>query len=248
MKIGDITASLYDFFGYLLPGLVATAALVFVFSSRVELWHLKDSLVVVSLFVAAYLLGHAIQAAGNALFNEDRGTKEIFCSLPEAVRGKVHEQLMKTLGTGLPDICRDPKVAIAAYAFIDESRLHSEQPNEREVYVYREGFYRGIVVATLLLGISCIIRASMGGATIALNNDAKICISATGCWIAVGVLALLSIAYGKRMYRFQKYRVERAIYYWLALNLKGTNDEEGESSASVVRVLTERVEARFDET
>src|SRR2546426_1116017 len=69
--VGDFRASLYDLFGYLFPGFVATAGIalvwhaIFATAAPIPLDPLTSPILGSATLVVAYLLGHLCHAIGN---------------------------------------------------------------------------------------------------------------------------------------------------------------------------------------
>ncbi len=169
----EIQVSLYDFFGYLLPGIPVVLGVTLLFLTAYtpplakvppptapSISLLNDMPSVAgwfSLALLAYFAGHMGQALGNGL---------------PARADNVAVNNIK--GKGLPPCviaaCRSKAKAIAPYLdeqlppkwlvrFCDTSIMLSGSAGDREVYVYREGFYRGLAIGCLVLfvGITAFI-------------------------------------------------------------------------------------------
>ena len=71
--MSDLRASLYDFFGYLLPGAIATAGIGVLLMSvgdlaaAINIEPLRDGWITIGFVVTSYCVGHLIHAIGNAL-------------------------------------------------------------------------------------------------------------------------------------------------------------------------------------
>jgi hypothetical protein len=226
MKVGDFTASLYDLFGYLLPGLIATAALMLLATGTLDLSVLTNGVFLMAFLMGAYFIGHLVQAAGNRLFDKklERAEVEVLNKLPVKVRERMSQLLRACFADPSGQADTDPfdftkpEEAAAALAFIDESRVLGDKENERDLYIYREGFYRGTVIAFLLLGAMLLIRA-WSGVSISWGSESNQSLELDygRCVIAGLAVLIICMAYYARMLRFTGYRVKRSIYYWLAL-------------------------------
>src|SRR5260370_17952176 len=54
------------------------------------------------------------------------------------------------------------------FALCDQALLHHDSPGEREIFVYREGFYRGSSVALAILAVALAIRMVHAPAVLAV--------------------------------------------------------------------------------
>ena len=122
----DIQVTLYDFFGYLLPGAVILVAAVLIFwtlfwpNASLPLPSSLPVLATSSLVFAAYLAGHLGQALGNLLEKVSPGRRNLDKKLPlspelgkevvHALAGRFGEQI-KTLDEG-----NVPSVRSGAYS------------------------------------------------------------------------------------------------------------------------------------
>lgn len=216
----DIQVTLYDFFGYLLPGAVILVAAVLIFWTL--FWPnaflaLPSSLPVLassSLVFAAYLAGHLGQALGNLLEKVSPGRRNLDKKLPlspelgkevvHALAGRFGEQI-KTLD------------AKEMFHLCDQTLVHCGSLGEREIFTYREGFYRGNAVAltsvsfALAVRLVCVpVMVSIGGKGLAIHR-APLVLAALLC----GVSAWLCYA---RFLRFAEHRYKSCFLRFLALS------------------------------
>jgi hypothetical protein len=220
----NIRLPLYDIFGYLFPGIVAMlAAILLIWSIYLPAAPLTflsvPKQVWFVLVVLAYFAGHFVQALGNAfsdlfvrpeerIFGEhaDAGCKELL--------KEVHAVVRRTLGVN--------KVEPAwMYRICDGTVLHCGTTSEREIYVYREGFYRGSSVAFALLAIALLVR-SLIGTTSLLWNGSLVAAPGSLLWVlfvlTAGGCALMVV----RFHRFAHYRVKHALVSYLLIHRKLT--------------------------
>jgi hypothetical protein len=156
----DIQVTLYDIFGYLLPGAVVFAALtiltwsIFWPSHRLALESTIPTVELVGLVVAMYIAGHLVQGLGNVLESLVRRWKllnemPLSAELTKLVRGTAGSHFGKEV---------ESLSSRELFALCDQSLLHHGSPGEREIFVYREGFYRGTFVALCLLTLALLAR------------------------------------------------------------------------------------------
>ena len=223
----NIRLPLYDIFGYLLPGIVAMlAATLLVWSiylpaAPLTLLSLPKQVWLI-LTVLAYFAGHFVQALGNALSDSMvRPEEKIFgehadTNCKELVK-EVHAVVHKSLGIS--------KIEPAwVYRICDTTVLHCGTTSEREIYVYREGFYRGASVAFGLLAIALLVRCLIGHTSL-LWNGALVTVPSSLLWILSIVTACGCALMVVRFRRFAQYRVKHALVSYLLLHKKSTEIE-----------------------
>jgi hypothetical protein len=105
------------------------------------------------------LVGHLLHAGVNLLHlsshPEDRafGHRHRGRLLPEVLLEAIDRTLYERYqidGKKLP--------ALDKYTLMDEARILLQGANDRDVYVYREGFYGGMVIASAVLAIGLLMR------------------------------------------------------------------------------------------
>ncbi len=96
------------------------------------------------------------------------------------------------------------------YQLSDEVLVQYGKTDNREVYVYREGFYRGTFVSSFLVAISLLLRASCSSLALDLGSTAPI-ISQSILLLVAGLFLLFSFLFYGRYRRFAAYRVRAAI-------------------------------------
>jgi hypothetical protein len=214
----DVKVTLYDIFGYLLPGLVALGALGTLAWSLFWPRHplhafVKGGAGWFALIVTGYVIGHLVQAVANWLAeelagpdpeSERRPEKRAFSKLPQGLRDKIEA------GTKVK------KNARLNYRICDTVLGQSSVTGDREMYQYREGFYRGLVVALPLAFAAMLVRLGRDGAAVKSGQTVHTLSSGVlgALAITLGVAALL--AWG-RYRRFQEYKINNAFLGYLAL-------------------------------
>ena len=226
--IGEFRATLYDFFGFLIPGIVALSA-------GALLWHrlFYAGLIVPSAWplgkmewipflLAAYLAGHLAQAVANAVppFNlpADKsgwGSRQV----PPELLSLGILRLSSQLGL---DVNQLPSAEV--WSLIDEVATDSTGTANREVYVYREGFYRGMAVSSALFAIA--VASHFGTLVCASRGNHLWC---AGGWETVAVFIVsvaAAIGFFLRMRRFASYRIQRSLYRFLLSQSSTTARQE----------------------
>jgi hypothetical protein len=243
IDMGDIRGSLYDLFGYFIPGLTAGVGL------GLALWTLtgkgtlnldvgKNPSVLVGLAVLLYVLGHIVQAIANAIgwlrpFSLDvvltegysaespRRPKHLLFST--ATLEAVDRTLLLRFGETFQQLPPRDR-----FAFIDEGRAIGERDGDREVYIYHSGFYRGMIISLIALLVGLLSRFLM----------ANTCVNIAGSNYCLGRLETVTLAFlvigslfasWSRFRRFEEYRLVRAVMLWLAItNYAGPNSQTKE--------------------
>jgi len=214
MKEG-LNFTLYEVFGYLMPGLIAAAGLSVgfwaVFHDQsvlpLSLWRLSPDGLLAALFVA-YLLGHMVQSIGNMRLE---GADKKVMAQPFAAFAK--ERLVPMLhgcGTQIADEW--------IQRIMDESCIKVGFLGDRDIFTYREGFYRGSTVAMALFCVGlvpCLVTGNLRllvGDTVLIPSRGELSvvllISILGVWLLY-----------KRFQRFSRYRVSRVLAAFVALSI-----------------------------
>lgn len=218
----SVRLPLYDIFGYLLPGIVAMlAAILLIWSIYLPAAPLTfltvPKQVWLVLTVLAYFAGHVVQALGNAI-------SDLFVRPEEHVFGEhadgnckelvkeVHTVVHKNLGVNKIE-------PVWIYRVCDAAIIHSGTTTEREIYVYREGFYRGASVAFGLLTIGLLVR-SLIGRTSLLWDKAAVSVPVSLLWILFVASACACALMLYRFHRFANYRVKHALVSYLLIHKK----------------------------
>lgn len=165
----DLQVTLYDFFGYLLPGAVILIALVLLFwsvfwpSDRLVVPTTLPALTVTALTLFAYLLGHLGQAVSNFIEklpnvkHAQETALPVSAEMGELVRDAVAARFGPKARTLTPK---------ELYALCDQALIQAGSLGEREIFIYREGFYRGNCFAFTLLALVLVLRMACAPAAL----------------------------------------------------------------------------------
>lgn len=161
-----LSFTLYEVFGYLLPGGMVFLAFVllywalFVPSFPLGIASFQVGLVTwVSVVMSSYILGHAAQAIANEYFRVVE--KKVLDSQPAWMRERAVQAARELLKVTTSEI--DARwIAIA----MDEYRVQTGKAGDREIFTYREGFYRGMALALFFLSFAVAVRMFFSGASI----------------------------------------------------------------------------------
>jgi hypothetical protein len=228
--IGELRASLYDLFEYFIPGAVLAVALYLLLAipcsvhAPLDLAVFQHREALASALVLSYLAGHLVHALGNQLPWLGWSPEE-FVLGPHTSPGAGQEKALQSplvehalrhirLRYGIDPNRLSPR---ECYGLMDESRVLLDREGDREIYVYREGFYRAMTVAAAVLAIGLAARAVVGPLCFHWQ-DYNTCIGRSQLWIATGLCAVAIPGFAARLRRFGRYRVETAMLRWLVLS------------------------------
>ncbi|HWX55323.1 MAG TPA: hypothetical protein VN176_12095 [Verrucomicrobiae bacterium] len=215
-----LSFTLYEFFGYFLPGVVGVSAITILFWTLFlpvepvpihvfelsKLWYF-------GLAVVAYYAGHVLQAISRSLFkNPDDSILASQADMAPLVK-RARAQLATHLSLTEPET---PSSGVTV-RLCDELALQYGQLGDRDVFVYREGFYRGSFASFILLDLALVVRAIVPGATLLLPTK-KFPVS---CWQLIFFIAVVtvSIFFLKQRYKhFAALRVMRGILAYVSLS------------------------------
>lgn len=218
----NIRLPLYDVFGYLLPGIVAMLAVGLVIWS-VYLPSVSLAFIVVPkqawvlLAVLAYFAGHFVQALGN-VFSDllERPEERVFGEGAQPDCKVLVKQAHSLLHSEVGVTNVSP---LWTYRLCDATVLHSGTTSEREIFVYREGFYRGASVSFALLTIGLLVRC-FAGTTSFLWNGGPVFIPRSLLVLLLAISSAGSALMISRFHRFAQYRVRHALISFLLIHKK----------------------------
>lgn len=166
--VADIQVTLYDIFGYLFPGLVTLGALTifswaaFLPASGLTTPRLSGTWWI-AVFVTSYVLGHLVQAVANLLV---KWIPPFGPSALAALDWSPHGSAIPgALGFGTrPESAREAELwAAQLFEAADIVVAQQGKTDDRTIYQYREGFYRGLTIAFALSFAAVVIRAFLHG-------------------------------------------------------------------------------------
>ena len=158
----DLQVTLYEIFGYLIPGAVSIGSLgvlfwALFFPAQVVDFDMRTGELWVAFLVLAYIAGHMAQAIGNLIESRIKPVEQLVIEktapdrLPQAVvdacRAKATELTKADMSGASPRWL---------YRVCDDAVIRSGKIGEREIYVYREGFYRGIFISFSAMAAACV--------------------------------------------------------------------------------------------
>lgn len=213
----NLQLSLYDFFGYLLPGAILSLSTWVAFGTLfwpqepILVWAPLSTQGAVVMVLIAYLVGHLGQGIGNLLQKLPLIDPASASALAPTLEGSVRRAASSRFGIAAGDLTVSQLLELCG-----EALLHSESPGEQEIFTYREGFYRGIFVSLISLALALIVRLVRGPAAVLAAGTAfevargplsvGVVLSLVGAWLAL-----------ERYKRFAGYRMRRSLLRFLAL-------------------------------
>jgi hypothetical protein len=229
----ELQITLYDIFGYLLPGSIILIAVVILFwslfwpSAPLALAADVPTLATVGLVFSAYLAGHLGQGIGNFIEKLPNVKRKLETDLPlspelsQLVRDAVAARFGERAGSLKPK-----DLALLC----DQALICACSPGEREIFVYREGFYRGNCVALALLGLTLVLRLLCSPAVIYLA-DARIEIHRSQLALAAVIAAFGTWLSFRRYVRFSTHKNATCLTRFLALTKEPSKEKEKEKKS-----------------
>ncbi|HHX45368.1 MAG TPA: hypothetical protein GX714_15470 [Chloroflexi bacterium] len=224
--VRDIEVTLYDVFGYLYPGAVLLVAIAVaawaVFFPAVEPAVPSVSFQgwILIVFVS-YLLGHITQAIGNLLTAVYPTVQDLDADqkryTPDALVEAAYDRAYSM--TGVP---REQFTWEALGRLCDTTITQCGLVADRDVYVYRQGFYRGISISFFALALALLLV----GIKLCLGMLSLRAVGFPSCsWLAVvGTALVLSVGAGllfrARFKHFVAVRTTAQIHAFLVLHGK----------------------------
>ena len=217
--IKDIQVTLYEIFGYLFPGAIVLFALAIGFAGI--FWpneclaldaNLSNFEIVLLLF-SSYLIGHITQGLANYL--------EILPAVRKSLKehSLLSPDLLSLLKTSLSKRygLANANIPIREiYDLCDQTLLHHSSLGEREIFIYREGFYRGCTVALAVLAIALFPWDIRSSGCVSFHADI---IRFSRCQMLPFTFMIIAGAYFtfERYKRFQKLKIKTCLLRFLSL-------------------------------
>lgn len=205
----SLRVTLYEVFGYIAPGIVALAAML------VGVWAIYypaaplptaipayNAVEFGAIAFIAYMLGHLVQALGNLLTKAEKRPK--LCRDCDDMLKLATIKLRAGYGVETQDVSMSDAVSLAQAALSQSGNV-----NDYEVFVYREGFYRGAAISLLLCSLAFCIRALHP--TQLLVGRGIVTIPISLLLIASLTAAITAIFFYLRFRRFGEYRIRHVL-------------------------------------
>jgi hypothetical protein len=256
----DIQTTLYDIFGYLLPGFIVLIGIVILFWSiflpetvlyipqfTAELW--------IAVTIVAYIFGHICQAIANLILHRSDASERILRknsanalpsppidkesqknrsaasarilskrseALPTPLIDTIIQKISTFTGIKPEDLEQKPHFL---YQVCDEIIVQYGKTGDRDIYIFREGFYRGSCVAFVILTLALIVRVLRPNTM--LNVDGTVYQISIAMLIFLILVAFIGAGLNFSRYkRFGDYRVTQAALGFLALHAKPKDEHK----------------------
>ncbi len=205
-----ILATTYDVFGYLIPGLIGALGLYLIAGWVAPLpdtdWRSFPAIGWTILLFLCYLVGHLIQAGFDCIFHWAPGLRgEAFVLNRPRYIG---QDFFTCAAQKTSEICSTPALAQPGkpvstpsparghrtwvWRFCETLVQTRGKPDTLDIYIYRQGFYRGLVGAGLILSLCAFSRLlgredpvlNFGGTMVTLSRWMLVGLGAAGALTA----------------------------------------------------------------
>lgn len=231
-----LSFTLYEVFGYFLPGVVGVASLAILFWALFipatplpvhsvelsKLWYF-------GLVIVSYYAGHVLQGISRSLFKNPDDTVlagQKGDMLPVVKRAQ--EQIAVSLGmaqTETPGSSMTVRLS-------DEVAVQHGQLGDRDVFVYREGFYRGSAASFILLDLALLARWIVPGSQLGFSPTHTFDVSRWQLTFVIGVVSCSIFFLLGRYKHFAALRVMRGVLAFVSLSSFQDLKKTGEGKAA----------------
>lgn len=219
MKTAEIT--LYDIFGYLITGCVGFIG-IYLIAWRFVLpasqdWNNLSKLGWIAVVGMVYVLGHFMQALSNLLLSfawkiPEQNILLDATIVPANVLLVAQQAACRAIGLAENTSLNMKTI----YEIMDHYNLQHGKTGNRDIYIYREGFYRGLSVGLFILAVGSFIHMT-GGQTAAAIFGVNITFTKSFMGF-VAILSLIMAFFGlARYWRFAIYRVTYCLFSFLTI-------------------------------
>lgn len=250
----ELNITLYEIFGYVLPGAIATLAVslffyIFTVSGTEMVLPQMSKTFLALIVIVAYFSGHIVQTLGNMVYRNMYKAEDVlleinvseerlgwFLSLERCVdskffgnHNKLPKDLLQSTAILLADIYKVAPEAISGgtmYKLCDAYVLQNGNVSEREIYTYREGFYRGLSISCFMLVVATLCMCFLKPMTLIWINTFTIEIDFKDFLFVFLLATSGTILFYYRYKRFYNYRIAIAVTSFVALIYKGGKPEE----------------------
>jgi hypothetical protein len=222
--IKDLQVTLYEIFGYLIPGMVLLSSLLLffwaIFFPTPSIgFDLKTTEVWLAFLLFSYVAGHMGQAVGNLVQKRLNSAEKLVLGQ----NGELSPEVLKACKEKAAKAYELDVNALDEYwlfRLCDDAVLRSGKLGEREIFQYREGFYRGTAVgfaAFTVASLAFMVRLwFVDGHSLKITGSEWGLSSLQFLFVAV-VAGTFSFLAFQRYRRFGAYRVTHAMLGFLTV-------------------------------
>jgi len=214
---GNLRITVYELLGFFVPGMVAvSAAFVLMWAAffptysiplRFQAFSVEQWLFTLLSF---YLAGHLMQAISNKYPLPDKALEKNCMTLCQLFRDRLEREGI----IGSESQLSYRETYLIASSIVSQFGSVADQ----DVYVYREGFYRGTSLSMFVLSASVFVRCFRFGATIRPDGLTICRLPFLAMFTIAAVCLLAGYAFLKRYYRFSQLKAENAFACALLIN------------------------------
>jgi hypothetical protein len=218
MKTVEFT--LYEILGYIFPGAVTMLGIYLLLWKFMlvpeQNWDIMSGWGWTALLAIAYVFGHSVQAVTNLI---TRFVK------PPSLRSQFSDELWSTVKARAKEsVGVSPAASLSneddrVFDIADHVLMQRGKTEMRDIYIYREGFYRGMTFALFVLACGCLVHILHSG--IRLTAFGLALNLARSALVSIGIAVLMmAYLYFNRYLRFLQYHRNYVIYSFLAISAK----------------------------
>ena len=216
----ELSVTLYDIFGYLVPGSIFLAGSAIVYWTAFGMAPADIDAMTAPVWIAvaviAYLFGHMVQAVANLLMKGFTKTPDLVLKPKSALSAPV--QMIELATSKAAKILELPAGSTMStdelYEICDHFVQQKCNTATRDIYVYREGFYRGICIGFVFLSLSLLLRVAASNSTMVIAHN-TLHFSHAQIIVLFVVCAFFAWLSFTRFRRFGQYLVKNALYCFL---------------------------------
>lgn len=209
----ELNLTLYEVFGYLLPGAISAAAIVVlfylttIFENQIYIPDATKTIAFIAVIIS-YYSGHIVQAIGNMIFKWIHDPEqEVFKN-----NGTLHVDTIKLVENKLISLYSIQNLSPALiYRLCDAYVVQYGNIGDREMFQYREGFYRGLSVSCMLLSVACLCMLFANPVKVLWDNHCIAVVDRKMFTFLMFLSFIGTIMFFNRYKRFADYKIVQAV-------------------------------------
>lgn len=210
-----ISLTLYDFFAYLIPGATFAAGAFLIYWRLLPVyddWNQMSPIGWITLLAIFYILGHSIQAVANATLTKTWHPElEVLKKMSEDLDEDIKTLRRRILGVKCTHTVNSGEAKVIC-RIADHAVLQYGKTDARDVYVYREGYYRAMSLSLPVLALGCLLRASPPPSEPICLFGLEIVFDSPFLLMLGAFSLVATLLHWGRYKRFAKYRIRYALY------------------------------------